>query len=138
MSLFVIAASVTRRTEVHAFLKYTLGLALLCALGVIWEYRFNLNVFHMVSDALLPGAFTVADAGAGGVDASAGGPSRPGSGAARGGDDALHGAADRDRGVMSAGIRRARIRNVVAACIIMAAVIATYRKTGLIAPWRSA
>jgi hypothetical protein len=37
-------------------------------------------------------------------------------------------------GVMSAVERRSRILYLVAACIIMAAVIATYRKSGLIAP----
>ena len=47
--LFVIVASSVRRTEVHAFLKFTLGLAVICALGTIWEYRFHYNVFYELS-----------------------------------------------------------------------------------------
>ena len=55
--LFVIVASIVRRAEVPAFLKYTLVLAVLCALGMIWEYRFHYNVFYDWSDKLLPGIF---------------------------------------------------------------------------------
>jgi hypothetical protein len=44
--LFVIVASTVRKREVPAFLKYTLVLAVLCALGTIWEYRFHYNMFY--------------------------------------------------------------------------------------------
>jgi O-antigen ligase len=68
VSLFVIAASAVRRSEVQAFLSYTLGLAVICALGVIWEYRFKQNLFYEWSDKLLPGIFRVAEADTTGVD----------------------------------------------------------------------
>ena len=45
MSLFVITASAVRRGEVRAFLSYTLVLAVICALGIIYEYRFKQNLF---------------------------------------------------------------------------------------------
>ena len=56
VSLFVIAASALRRSEVPAFLNYTLILAVICALGVIFEYRFKQNPFYDWSNKLLPPA----------------------------------------------------------------------------------
>jgi O-Antigen ligase len=57
--LFVIVASVIRRGEVHAFLTFTLVLAVICALGMIYEYRSGYNVFWEWSDKLMPGIFDV-------------------------------------------------------------------------------
>ena len=54
VSLFVIVASAVRRTEVRAFLTYTLALAVVCAAGVIWEYRFKTNPFNDLTDRLVP------------------------------------------------------------------------------------
>ena len=68
VSLFVVVASVVRRTEVHAFLTYTLMLATACALGMIAEYRFEYNPFFAISDALLPSIFQVAVADSTGID----------------------------------------------------------------------
>ena len=56
---FLIVASSVRRTEVPAFMKYTLVLSILTAIGTIWEYRFHYNVFYDLSDKLLPGFFQV-------------------------------------------------------------------------------
>ena len=56
---FLIVASSVRRTEVPAFLKYTLGLSILMAIGTIWEYRFHYNVFYDLSGKILPGFFQV-------------------------------------------------------------------------------
>lgn len=67
-SLFFITASAVRRTEVRAFMTYTLGLALVCAIGMTVEYRFKYNVFYSLTDAVLPGIFTVGAADAGGID----------------------------------------------------------------------
>ena len=66
--LFVVIASSVRRTEVHAFLTYTVALATLCALGTVVEYRFEFNVFYEGADALLPGIFQVGTAEAAAID----------------------------------------------------------------------
>ncbi len=57
--LFVITASVIRRGEVRPFLTYTLVLAVICALGMIYEYRSGFNLFWEWSDKLMPGIFNV-------------------------------------------------------------------------------
>ena len=59
LSFFLVVASVVRRAEVRAFLKYTLVLAVICAVGTIVEYRFKYNVFYDLSHKLLPGFFNV-------------------------------------------------------------------------------
>jgi hypothetical protein len=59
VATFVIVASVVRRSEVEAFLTFTLILASICALGTIVEYRFHFNVFFWACDKLLPGIFTI-------------------------------------------------------------------------------
>jgi hypothetical protein len=134
--LFVIVASTVRRTEVPAFLKYTLVLAVLCALGTIWEYRFHYNVFYAWSDKLLPGIFSV-----GGTPESSAvdeigrriviGP----------GEISLEAAAMLSMGlpialvgIMSSARWRGRLLYGLAASILMAGAISTYRKTALIAP----
>ena len=40
-------------------MNYTLVLAVICALGMLFEYRTKLNLFYDLSDKLLPGFFTV-------------------------------------------------------------------------------
>jgi hypothetical protein len=57
--LFVIVASAVRRREVRPFLNYTLVLAVICALGMIYEYRTGFNVFWEWSGKLMPGFFDV-------------------------------------------------------------------------------
>jgi hypothetical protein len=59
LSLFLVVSSAIRRTEVNAFLVFTLVLAVICALGTLWEYRFQYNIFYGLSDKLLPGFFQV-------------------------------------------------------------------------------
>ena len=51
-------ASVVRREEVAAFLKFTLVLAVICALGMIWEDQLDQNLFFDWSDKLPPGSST--------------------------------------------------------------------------------
>jgi hypothetical protein len=51
---FVVASSV-RPGEVRAFTKLVLGLSIVTALGVVYEYRTGTNVFWNATDALLPG-----------------------------------------------------------------------------------
>ncbi len=68
VSLFVVVASVVRRTEVHAFMTFTLLLAIATALGMILEYRFEYNPFYSISDTLLPGIFQVGIIDPSGID----------------------------------------------------------------------
>jgi hypothetical protein len=135
ISLFVIAASVIRRREVPAFLIFTLGLAVVVSVGMIWEYRFGYNVFYSLPDKLLPGFFAVEAREAGAVDGigrlEVAGPAAVPLEAVAMLAMALPIAIV---GLMSAVERRSRILYILAACIIMAAVIATFRKSGLIAP----
>ena len=133
--LFVIVASSIRRAEVPAFLKYTLVLAVLCALGTIWEYRFHYNVFYAWSDKLLPGIFSVGQTESSAVDEIGRriviGP----------GEISLEAAAMLSMGlpialvgIMSSARWRGRVLYGLAASILMAGAISTYRKTALIAP----
>jgi hypothetical protein len=133
--LFVLVASSVRRSEVPAFMKYTLGLAVLCALGVIWEYRFRYNVFHVFSDALLPGVFQVTPIDPNEIDdigrRMTRGPA----------EHPLETVAMLSMALPIALVaiihgtrRRDRLLYGLAACILLAAAISTYRKSALLAP----
>jgi len=136
VSLFIIASTGIRATEVRAFLKYTLGLAVICAIGVLWEYRFKQNLFYEYSDTLLPGIFSVAPLDTSAVD-------NIGRRLVRGPAalpleavamlamalpialvSALHASRWRDR-----------ILYGLAICILLSAAFATYRKSALLAPF---
>jgi O-antigen ligase len=135
VSLFFIAASAVRRGEVHAFLSLTLGLAVACATGIIWEYRFEQNLFFALSDGVLPGVFSVAPVDPGGVDAI-------GRRAVRGPAAVPLEAVAMLSMALPIGIvwlikardRRGRILNAVAVCLLLAAMIATFRKSALLIP----
>jgi hypothetical protein len=58
-SIFVVMASVIRRDEVAAFVKYTLVLAVICALGMVYEDHTFHNVFFDWSEKVLPNVFKV-------------------------------------------------------------------------------
>ena len=47
VSIFVIVASSVRRSEVPAFMTYSLVLAVICGLEVIYEYHFHQNLFNV-------------------------------------------------------------------------------------------
>ncbi len=64
LTLFLIMASVVRREEVAAYLKLTLGLAVIVGLGMVLEDQTFQNVFFKWSDTLLPAIFEVSSAGA--------------------------------------------------------------------------
>jgi len=53
-TLFVIVASSVRPGEVKPFMKLVCGLAALTALGVLWEYRTEFNVFYELTSKVLP------------------------------------------------------------------------------------
>lgn len=132
---FLIVASSVRRTEVPAFLKYTLGLSILMAIGTIWEYRFHYNVFYDLSGKILPGFFQVGSVDSTEVDDI--------------GRLMIRGPAEHPLetvgmltmafpialvGIIHSKERRARILYGLAACILLAAAISTYRKSALLAP----
>lgn len=54
LSVFVIVASSVRRSEVPAFLTYTLILAVIVAIGVVYEYHSNTDVFTSLAGSLGP------------------------------------------------------------------------------------
>src|SRR3954452_10110140 len=57
MSIFVIVASSVRRSEVPALMTYTFVLAVVCGVGVIYEYRFKQNLFDSWSSKVFAGPF---------------------------------------------------------------------------------
>jgi len=59
VSVFVIVASSVRRSEVPAFMNYTLVLAVICGLGVIFEYRTHNNPFLTLAHVVFRGPFEV-------------------------------------------------------------------------------
>jgi hypothetical protein len=135
VSLFVVVASVVRRSEVAAFLKYTLVLAVICSVGMLWEYHFHQNLFYAWSAKLLPGVFEVAAPSDVGVDQIGRqqiiGPAELGLEAAAMLAMALPVAVV---GVLHAKQWRHRFSYGMATCLIIAAGLSTYRKTSLVAP----
>ena len=59
IAIFLIVSSSVRRTEVPAFLTYTLVLSVIAALGAIYEYRFHQNLFTSLATTLFKGPFNV-------------------------------------------------------------------------------
>jgi hypothetical protein len=136
ISLFLIVASSIRRSEVPAFLRYTLVLAVLCALGTVYEYRFAYNVFYSLSDALLPGIFQVGTATESAAVDVIGRRVVRGPGAVPLEAVAMlsMGLAIALAGLIHAKVRRTRILYGLAVALIFAAATSTERKSGLIAP----
>jgi hypothetical protein len=135
VALFVMLASVVRRTEVPAFLTYILILGVVCALGALWEYRFHYNVFYVWSAKLLPGIFHVQQIDSSAVDdigrAVIRGPA----------ENSLEAAAMLSMALALALVAflharrpKARFWYGVATCIVFSADVATYRKTAFVAP----
>ncbi len=54
LTLFVVVASGVRPGEVRAFMTFMCGLAVVTALAVIWEYRYEYNVFFTWTHSILP------------------------------------------------------------------------------------
>jgi hypothetical protein len=134
-SLFFMASSIVRRKELRAFLTYTLGLAVICSLGIIWEYRYKYNVFYDLSDKLLPSTFTVGKAEAGAIDGI-------GRRVVRGpGAVPLEAVAMLAMAfpiaivdTMQSRTWRRRLIYGLITCVMAAAMVATYRKSALLAP----
>jgi hypothetical protein len=137
MSLFVIVASAVRRTEVRAFMTYSLVLAVICGVGVIWEYRFKQNLFSIWTERLLPPGFrydssasTVASVDSLGRRGVVG-PADVGLEAVSMLAMALPMAVV---GLLGTPRRKERILHGLAVCLLMAATFATVRKSAMLAP----
>ena len=134
LSLFFMVSSVLRRSEVRSFLTYTLVLAVICAIGMIVEYKTQYNVFFDLAGKLLPGAFTVASSAFGydtGGRVMTHGPAMHGLAAASMLSMALPIAVVR---LMQAKRPRDRLLYGLAAGVLIVGVFSTQKKTGLIAP----
>jgi hypothetical protein len=133
---FVIVASTVRPSEVSTFVKYSLVLAVLCAVGSLWELRFHQNLFYEWARDLLPaGLFNVPLPDASAVDelgrqatlGPAEAPLELATMAAMALPVALVGA-------MRSMRRRNRMWYVLACALLIAAGVSTYRKSSLIVP----
>ena len=136
VSFFVMLASVVRRSEVPAFFTLQVLLAVACALGTLWESRFHYNVFYQLSSAIMPDQlFTVPLYDSSVIDDL--------------GRPVIRGPAElglESAGMLSMALPLALIGFIHASrlakrvgyglvvCILMAASLSTFRKTGLIAP----
>jgi hypothetical protein len=133
VTFFVMIASVVRRSELAAFLRYTLVLAVVAAIGTIVEFRFNVNVFYDVAHAVLPG-FQIANPVAG-VDnlgrRLVSGPAELPLEAVGMFTMALPIALI---GVIDATRSRGRILYGLAAALLLAAALTTERKSGALGP----
>lgn len=135
VSVFVIASTAVRSGEVRAFLTYVLALAVICAIGVLWEYRFKQNLFYEWSDRLLPGIFQVTEVDSASVD-------ELGRRMVRGPADVpLEAVAMLAMALPIPLVRltmsenwRERLLYGLAACLLFAAAFATFRKSALLAP----
>lgn len=135
LSTFVVIASAVRKSEVRAFLNLTLGLAVICAIGVLWEYRFDYNVFYVWSQKLLPGVFQFTSSGADGVDEIGRrlivGPTEHGLEVVAMLSMALPIAIV---GLMQSSRTRNRVLYGLAICLLVGASLSTYRKSAILAP----
>ena len=133
--LFLVVASSVRRSEVRAFMTLTLGLAMLCAVGMIVEYRFAYNVFYKLSDATFPSIFSIGNVDSVGVDEigrrEIRGPAQASLEAVAMMSMALPIAVAR---TLDATRRRERLLYGVATAVVLAGIVATYRKTAFLAP----
>lgn len=57
LSIFVLVASSVRRSEVPAFLRYSLVLAVLCGIEVFYEYHYKQDLFYTWTQSFLPHPF---------------------------------------------------------------------------------
>lgn len=134
-AFFVVVSSSVRPAEVPAFLKLILALALLAALGTVWEHRMGYNAFYDLSDKLLPPIFEVGASEAGLVDTG-------GRSLTRGpGEHPLEIVAMLSMalpltlmGIVDATRRRTMLLYAVATALLLAAALSTDRKSSLLAP----
>lgn len=133
--LFLVVASSIRPGEVRPFMTLTLVLAVVCGLGILWEYRLGSNLFYTWSARLLPGFFEVAEVNTMAID-EVGRRSVIGSA-----DLSLEAVAMLSLALpialvrlMQPGRAGARLLYGLAVCVLLGAMVATYRKSALLAP----
>jgi O-antigen ligase len=133
-SILLVVSSVLRPTEVRAFLTLNLILATVCALGILWEYRFETNFFYDWSAKALPGVFHATplvteydDIGRRAVI----GPADLGLEAVAMLSLALPIGLVR---LIESATARERVLYALATCLLLGAMVATFRKSALLAP----
>jgi hypothetical protein len=135
LSFFLVIASVVRKGEIRAFMSLVLGLSVIVAIGVLWEFNFNYNVFYALTQKLLPGGFVFTGSGIDGVDEIGRrlvvGPTEHG----------LEVVAMLSMALPIAFVRlmetkrwRDRVLYGLVICLIFGAALATYRKSAIMAP----
>lgn len=136
VSLFLFISSSLKRSEINAFLTLTLGLAVVCALGMLYEYHFRDHIFWDLTRDVLPGFMHLtAPAIQASVDTMGRrvviGPT----------EDPLEAVAMLTMALPIALVRlvqaprwSSRLFYSVLTCLIFAACLATNRKTALVAP----
>jgi O-antigen ligase len=134
---FVLMTSIVRPGEVRAFLKLTFALAIVAALGTIWEYNASYNVFYDLSSKLfVPKLFASTTPGQLGAIDEIGrrlirGPAQHGLELTSMLAMALPIAVV---GLLESKRTRTRLGYALAVTLFLAAAIATFRKTSIIAP----
>lgn len=130
---FFLVATVVRPAEVRPFALLIVILASVMAIGTLWEFRFEFNVFYDWADKLIPGA-TVADKQFGIDSAGRGrvtGPTRHGLAAATLLMQALPFALI---GFLGSRDRRRRVLYALAVGLLVAGAFATARKSAFFIP----
>lgn len=133
IAFFAIVASTVRARELPAFSVLTVGLAVVAALGTIYEYRTRTNVFYTWSRDVLPASVDVSSPNSGFISgrASVLGPTHHPLAITAILAFAMSFAVV---GAMSLRKHAHKILSAIAALIIMAGIVATARKTGAVAP----
>ena len=134
IALFYCVATIIRPSELQNFAWLIVGLGVIAAIGTIYEYRTNVNVFYDVAKSMFGGVATVADVPAESV--ADGRPETVG--------PAQHGLAITSMlafalpfalfGLMSAKTHWRKAVFAVAVAVLLAGGLATLRKTSMIAP----
>jgi hypothetical protein len=137
LAFFVLMTSIVRPTEVRAFLKFTFVLAVIAALGTIWEYNQHYNVFYDLSSKLFVPKLFVST-----TPSQLGAVDEIGRRLTRG--PAQHGLELTSMlamalpiaivGLLESKRARTRLGYALAVTLFLAAAIATFRKTSIIAP----
>ncbi|HEY2054178.1 MAG TPA: O-antigen ligase family protein [Solirubrobacterales bacterium] len=135
LSFFLVIASVVRKGEIRPFMNLILGLAVIVAVGTLWEFNFHYNVFYGLTQKLLPGGFTFTASGIDGVDEIGRrlvvGPTEHGLEVVAMLSMALPIALVR---LMETRRWRERFLYGLIICLIFGAALATYRKSAILAP----
>jgi hypothetical protein len=136
VAFFLIVASSIRPTEVRAFVKFSLLLALVCAVGTLYELHDHENLFYRWAATLLPsGLFSVPQPDPTAVDELGRqltiGPSEAPLELATMVALALPLAFV---GLMRSARRRDKVLYALASALLLAAGLATYRKSSLVLP----